>query len=241
MGIATTMRRALGGELPERYVPEFWLRTFRERVEESLRPGQAILDVGSGRAPAVPPAERPAGVHYVGLDISSAELAAAQEGSYDERVTGDVSRFIPELEGRFDLALSYQVFEHVKPLPAALGHIHRYLKPGGVMVAQLSGTFSVFGLLNRVVPSRFATWALERFLNRAPESVFPAFYDRCWHSALARALQPWPSVEIIPLYTGADYLAFVRPLQALYLGFEDLAWRGDRRNLASYYIIVART
>lgn len=240
MPVATTMRRALAGELPERYVPEFWLSTFRERLESSLRPGQAILDVGAGRAPTVTPAERPEGVRYVGLDISSAELAAAPDGSYDERVTGDVSQFIPEFEGRFDLALSYQVFEHVKPLPEALAHIHRYLKPGGVMVAQLSGTFSVFGLLNRVVPSSLATWGMERFLNRDPESVFPAFYDRCWHSALARALQPWTSAEIIPLYTGAGYFAFARPLQALYLGFEELAWRGDRRNLASYYIIVAR-
>ena len=234
------MRRALDGELPDRYVPEFWTRPFRERVEAALRPGQAILDVGSGRAPTVAPADRPADVHYVGLDISSSELDAAPEGSYDERVVGDVSRYAPALEDRFDLALSYQVFEHVKPLPAALSHVHGYLKPGGLMIAQLSGTFSMFGVLNRVVPDRLGKMAMEKLLKRDPESVFPAFYDRCWHSALARDLARWQSAEIVPLYTGAGYLAFARPLQALYLGFEELACRHDRRNLASYYIIVAR-
>jgi 2-polyprenyl-6-hydroxyphenyl methylase/3-demethylubiquinone-9 3-methyltransferase len=234
------MRRALDGELPERYVPEFWLRPFQERVRAEVRAGQAILDVGSGRAPTVPPVERPGNIRYVGLDISAGELAAAPAGSYDEAITGDIADFNPALERRFDLALSYQVFEHVRPLPAALESIRRYLKPGGRMVAQLSGTFSVFGIANRVVPPRLGVKAMEHLLNRDPESVFPAFYDRCWHSALARALEPWASAEVIPLYTGAGYLAFARPLQAVYLGFEELAWRGDRRNLASYYIIVAQ-
>lgn len=241
MPVLTAMRQALAGDLPERYVHEFWLRPFREQVHAALQPGQVVLDVGSGREVTVPPAERPDGGRYVGLDVSSGELGAAPAGSYDETVTGDVTTFIPGLEGRFDLALSYQVFEHVRPLPVALDHIRRYLKPGGRMVAQLSGTFSVFGLLNRVIPPRLGMKAMERFLNRDPESVFPAFYDRCWHSALERALERWESVEIIPLYTGAGYLGFARPLQALYLGFEDLAWRADWRNLASYYIIVARS
>src|SRR5918992_14177 len=143
------MRRALGGELPERYVPEFWLRPFQERVRAEVRAGQAILDVGSGRAPTLPLLERPGDIRYVGLDISAGELAAAPAGSYDEAITGDVADFEPALERRFDLALSYQVFEHVRPLPAALENIRRYLKPGGRMVAQLSGTFSVFGVANR--------------------------------------------------------------------------------------------
>lgn len=234
------MRRALAGELPERYVPEFWLRPFQARVDAELRPGQEILDVGSGRTPTVPPAGRPDGARYVGLDISAGELAAAPEGSYDEQIVGDVSEPNPSLAGRFDLVLSYQVFEHVKPLPAALDHVRSYLKPDGVMVAQLSGAFSMFGLLNRVVPEALAKKAMNRLLKRDPESVFPAHYDHCWHSALVRALRPWRSAEIVPLHTGAGYLAFARPLQALYLGYEELAVARDKRNLASYYIIVAR-
>jgi SAM-dependent methyltransferase len=234
------MRDALRGRLPPRYVREFWWEPFHERVLAELAPGQAILDVGSGRAPTVPPAERLDGSSYVGLDLSAAELATAPAGSYDQMVTGDVSERMPALDGQFDLAVSYQVFEHVRRLPAALDNIRHYLRPGGVMVAQLSGAFSLFGLGNRAVPASLGVKAMERFLHRDPETVFPAHYDRCWDSALRRDMASWQEVEIMPLYTGAGYLGFARSLQALYIGFEELAYRRDRRNLASYYVIVAR-
>jgi SAM-dependent methyltransferase len=144
-----------------------------------------------------------------------------------------------DLVGRFDLIVSNQVFEHVKPLDAALQNLRAYLAPGGVLVAKLSGAFSVFALANRVVPHRVAVWGLHHFLGHEPERVFPAHYDACWDSALRRLTADWSRVEIEPLYMGAEYLEWARPAQALYLGAEEVIARRDVRNLASYYVITA--
>ncbi len=55
--------------------------------------------------------------HYIGLDISRGELELAPAGSYDELRVADITQSSAHLEGSCDLALSYQVLEHVKPLP----------------------------------------------------------------------------------------------------------------------------
>ena len=224
--------------LPRRY-QEPWRAPFERRVDACLRPGMAILDVGAGRHPTIPPDRRPAGVRYVGLDISAAELAAATPGSYDEQWVADATRRVVGLSDRFDLVVSWQVLEHVKPLYAAIENFRAYLRPGGVFIAQFSGTFSYFGLTNRVVPDGVTAWLVNRFTDRPAESVFPAAYDRCWDSALRRILRPWSSVEVVPRYTGAAYLQFLPPAQRAYLVYENWAMRSGRRDLATHYIVEA--
>lgn len=237
--IRAVMRDALRDELPPRYDGEFWHEHFDAAVRARLRPGKRILDLGSGAKPAVPPERRPEGVEYVGLDISRHELERAPRGSYDSFHVADAVVAQPELEGRFDLVLSYLVMEHVKPLSAVVENTRAYLVPGGVMVSQLAGAFSLFAGLNRLVPHRVAVWGMERLLHRDPESVFPAHYNRCWHSALQPMFSNWSEAQIEPLYTSAGYLAFARPAQALYLGVEEWWVRRGMRNLAAYYLITA--
>jgi SAM-dependent methyltransferase len=141
------------------------------------------------------------------------------------------------LEDRFDLIVSWQVFEHVKPLDAAMDNLRTYLRPNGRLVAQFSGAFSVFGLINRVVPQRLGCWAMEHLLGRPPETVFPAYYHRCWYRALTSMLSSWQSFEIVPRYVGAGYFRFSRVLQRLYLAYEDRVAR-ERPNLATHYVIA---
>ena len=231
---------AADAHLPSRYRnPQPLKEAFARRIEPALAPGVSILDVGAGRTPAVPFPARPAGCRYVGLDLSRPELEAAPPGSYDEICVGDASVRLPQLEGRFDLVLSYHALEHVRPLARTLDNLHAYLRPGARMVSLLAGTFAAFALVNRVVPERAGVLLMQRLLGRDPETVFDAHYDRCWDGALRRLLRSWASVEIEPFYLGARYFAFSPPLQRLYVRYEDWALSHGHRNLATHYLIDA--
>ncbi|HLB22616.1 MAG TPA: methyltransferase domain-containing protein, partial [Dehalococcoidia bacterium] len=139
----------------------------------------------------------------------------------------------------FDLVVSFQVFEHVKPLDVAFDNMRAYLKPGGLAIVQMSATWSVFGMINQVVPQSLAVWLLRKATGRSKESVFPAPYHKCSNSALEEILRPWSRSEIRPLYLGADYFKFFGPLARAYVLYENWAMRGGHRNLASHYLVQA--
>jgi SAM-dependent methyltransferase len=232
-------RKAAGSYLPERY-SEPWLDAFINRALRHLEPGMSVLDIGPGRRPALEPQRRPINVHYAGLDISEAELVLAPSGSYDEIIVGDIADLVPGLAGRFDLVVSWQVLEHVKSLDAAFANIHSYLKPGGWFVGQFSGAFSLFGLVNRLVPQTLGVLAMQKLLGRHPDTIFPAYYHHCWHGKVCELLADWKVVEVLPRYRGASYLRFAPALQRAYLLFEDWAESGKHANLATHYLVDAR-
>lgn len=118
------------GELPARYHTR-WQDPFEDGIRARLREGMTLLDVGSGRNPTLAVGERPPNTTYLGLDVSGDELERAGPGAYDEVVVADAAKCVPQLVGRVDLVVSWQVLEHVKPLGIALDHLHSYLKPGG--------------------------------------------------------------------------------------------------------------
>ncbi|HZP28168.1 MAG TPA: class I SAM-dependent methyltransferase [Acidimicrobiia bacterium] len=237
-GVVDTMRSALRGELPERYVrpfdAEFW-----DVLRAELRPDLTILDIGSGRRPTIPVGDRAGTTRYVGLDISRTELEAAPDGSYDEIVVSDAAVFRPELADRFDLAVSFQVFEHLDAVDVAFETLRRYLKPGGVLVTQFSARYSIFGIVNRMLPHRVSKELLVRLLHRDPATIFPAPYDHCTYPALREILAPWSDWEITPLYLAGQYFNFSRVAKAAYVGLEQQLYERDVRNLATYYIVRA--
>jgi 2-polyprenyl-6-hydroxyphenyl methylase/3-demethylubiquinone-9 3-methyltransferase len=228
----------LSARIPSRY--EYHpADQFADAIRPRLRPGIAILDVGSGRRPAIDPAARPAGSRYVGLDISASELSRAADDAYTETVVADVSTALPQLDRRFDLLVSWQVLEHVASTERALANMHRYLRPGGALVAVLSGRFAVYGVVNRLVPDRLARWSLRTFLGRDPASVYTAHYDRCDHRGLTELLASWRTAQVTPIYQGGAYLNFAKPVRAAYLSYESWAVRSGRTNLATHYLVVA--
>jgi SAM-dependent methyltransferase len=227
------------GRLPGRYDHRMQ-DVFLQRLDAVRRPGQAVLDVGAGRAPTIAPEDRPAGWTYTGLDIDDAELRAAPPGAYDGAIVHDLTVPRPELDGAFDLVLSWQVLEHVRPLDAALEGIRRVLRPGGTLIAQLSGGRSLHGVGSRVLPHRVRSRAMHRLIGAVEEEKFPTAFDRCSSSALQRMLAPWESAEITPFYRAAPYLGFARPLQRAYLAYENAIAARDVRGLATHYLVVAR-
>jgi arsenite methyltransferase len=113
----------------------------RKLVYEALgaKPGDRILDAGCG--PGFYTRELldqvgPEG-SVTGIDQSPQMLAVARRRSqgfgnvaFEE---GDATA-LPVDSGRFDRALSVQVLEYVRDVPAALAEMHRALRPGGRVV-----------------------------------------------------------------------------------------------------------
>lgn len=239
-GPARTVRDAVRRRLPPRYETDLWDLRLRARLAEVLRPGMEILDLGAGRRPTIPRDQRPEGVRYVGLDLAVEELELAEPGSYDETVISAAEDRVSVLEGRFDLCISFFALEHVRSTASVLDNAHAYLRPGGLLLAQLSGSRSPFSLANRLLPRRISRALLRRTHGRDPDSVFPAYYDRCTHSQLLELLSGWSEAEVMPLCTGAPYVLFSRPLTAAYIAYEEWVYRTDRRDLSPYYLVIAR-
>jgi len=225
------------GRLPVRYEMPI-MRPFLERMHSLLEPGVRILDVGAGFSPTLATEERPERCHYAGLDISRQELEGAAPGSYDELLVHDITTPLVA-EEPFDLVLSWQVFEHLRPLDAAVENLRRVLRPGGTLVAQLSGGFAVFAIGARVIPHRLRVLLMERALDMPADLKFPTHYDSCYASALERMLAPWSTRCLLPLYRGAGYFKFSNALQQAYVTYESLVARRPMSQLATHYLISA--
>jgi SAM-dependent methyltransferase len=226
------------GLLPDRYARQMQDEFF-ERARPLLVNGVAVLDVGAGRYPTIAPADRPDGCRYAGLDIEPEELEAAGPDSYDESIVADITTPLGRDE-EFDLVLSWQVLEHVTPLADAIENLRRSLRPGGTLLAQLTGSNAAFAAVGRLLPQRAKLWMTTRLLGHREEEKFPTQYDRSSHRALARMLEPWSRFEIVPFYRGATYFRFSRPLTRAYLAYESAIERRRARNLATHYLVVAQ-
>ncbi len=236
--VRAAVRGAWAGELPERYEVN-WQAPFHREVLPLLLPRTSVLDVGGGQSPSVSRAMLPPDCVYVGLDSSERELDLAPADAYDERIVADITVPIAALQNRFDIVVSWQVLEHVKPLSAALENIHSYLRPGGRFVAMLSGRASAFAVINRLLPHRIGGALVAAVMNRPGETVHRAYYDDCYYTALERRLSAWSDSEITSEYRGASYFGFSRLAQTAYIAYEETVYRRGARNLATHYRLTA--
>lgn len=239
---AWAARETMRGQLPPRYTAygRSWRADFMDLVKPALCTGATVLDVGAGRRPVLLPSERPAGLKYIGLDVLQSELDAAPVASYDEAIAADVSEHLQRLDKQFDLIVSWQVFEHLPSVPAALDNFYEYLKPGGLAVISLSGRYSLFGLINMLLPRRVGVRIVSHVMRRDPSTVFPAYYDHCYRSALDRLVQHWSATHIVSAWAGAMYLRTVKPLQSAYVFYEEWAAATRHEDLATHYFMQLR-
>jgi ubiquinone/menaquinone biosynthesis C-methylase UbiE len=105
----------------------------------ALRPGEQVLDIGSGpgllvaeMAEAVGPSGR-----VTGLEISDSMLALGRRRCAHPSIRQRVAFVkadavaLPFPDGTFDVAVSTQVYEYIADLKAAFAELHRVLRPGG--------------------------------------------------------------------------------------------------------------
>ena len=109
------------------------------RAALALRPGEAVLDIGSG--PGFLAAEMAAEVgpsgRISGIDISETMITIARErwaksglATQVDFQLGDATK-LPFPDATFDAVVSTQVYEYVTDLFAALAEVNRVLRPGG--------------------------------------------------------------------------------------------------------------
>jgi SAM-dependent methyltransferase len=101
-----------------------------------LRPGERVLDIGSGPgylAVSMARAVGPTGAVH-GVDPSPAMNAIARARGADIpwlRIDDGDALALPYSDDTFDVAVSTQVYEYVADVPRALGELRRVLRPGG--------------------------------------------------------------------------------------------------------------
>ncbi|MET0962446.1 MAG: cyclopropane-fatty-acyl-phospholipid synthase family protein [Noviherbaspirillum sp.] len=106
------------------------------------KPGQRILEIGCGWGGFAEVAAREAGVEVLGVTLSPAQLAYAQErmrrAGLDGQVTLELRDYRDLGEQKFDHVVSIEMFEAVgeRWWPAYFQALQRLLKPGGIAVVQ---------------------------------------------------------------------------------------------------------
>lgn len=220
-----------------------WQRFERaaDALIRTLPDGATVLDLGGGRRCVYAGSVQPPGrVKLVAVDISADELALNRDVS--ETCVADVAAGLPLPDGSVDLILSRALLEHVQGVPAAIRHMARVLKPGGVALHLVPCRYSLFGMAARLLPFDLLVRLVHLVMPWTRGYVeFPVHYDHCYPQALENEFRTagFSHVEAWitwaqPGYFEAAYPAFL--LHALY----EWAVRHLRlRNLAAYAVVQA--
>jgi SAM-dependent methyltransferase len=158
----------------------------------NLRPGQVVLDIGGGKeCPFVPYLDDRRTHLIVALDFSEGELR--RNPLPGSKVVADAAaQGFPFRDGSADLVVSRAVVEHINDTAVFFRNCAYVLRPGSVMIHAFSGRFAPFALMNQLFPNR-VTRRLIRYLHpywRVEGNYgFPAFYGRCYFSAMTELLR----------------------------------------------------
>jgi ubiquinone/menaquinone biosynthesis C-methylase UbiE len=221
--------------------PAFY-RHYDDLVGEAaaaLEPGSAVVDLGGGRKCSfADQVDRSNGTRIVAVDISDEELRA--NDSVDETVVADVSAGLPFSDGMVSLLVSRTLLEHVRDVPAAIGHIGRVTGAGGRTIHLVPCRNSLFAIAARIVPWRFAKRLVHLLLPASQGVVeFEPFYDHCEPEELERLFRAagFDEVRVEVCWAQADYFYAFFPLFLMVWGYQSLLKRLGVRRLAAYAIV----
>jgi SAM-dependent methyltransferase len=203
---------------------------------------QTVVDVGGGKHCSFCKYRDPdMGTKIVAVDISAEEMEHNDE--VDEKRVADVTQSFPFQNGEVDLIVSSSVLEHLENLDGFVMSSRRALKDYGYSIHLLPCRFAPFALINQILPKGFSRKLLFFFFpERKGFAGFPAFYDKCYYSAIKPAFEKrgFEVVEMHLNYYQSEYFNFFVPLFVMSALYEVLLQAIGAKNLCAYIIIVAR-
>jgi SAM-dependent methyltransferase len=207
----------------------------------ALPAGATVLDLGGGRRCVYAGSVEPPGrVRLVAVDVSAEELAL--NGDVSDTRVADVAAGLPMPDGSVDLILSRALLEHVQGVPAAIGHMARVLKPGGVALHLVPCRYSLFGLAARLLPFGPLVRLVHLVMPWTREQVeFPVVYDHCYPQALEREFRAagFSRVESWLTWAQPGYFEAAYPAFLLHALYESAVRHLRLRKLAAYTVVRA--
>lgn len=128
-------------------------------------------------------------VHYIGLDISETAIRRCNERGI-QALVHDLDYPAPFADNSFDVAISFEVLEHLFQPEVVLRDIHRVLKPGGVALITVPNVVYLANrlllLLGRFLANFPAIWRFARISRLVGLASAPLkSLGRYWPSLLA--------------------------------------------------------
>lgn len=206
-----------------------------------LEPGSAIVDLGGGRyCPFAAEVDRSQGTRIIAVDIAQTELDANE--TVDEVRVADVAAGLPFADGEVSLLVSRTLLEHVKGVPAAIGHIGRVVAPGGRTIHLIPCRNALFALAARAIPWRVAKPVVDLLVPSAKGVIeFEPYYDSCEPQTLERLFREvgFSRVQVQVCWSQADYFQAFFPVFLIVWVYQALLRRLGIRWLAAYAIVDA--
>lgn len=146
-----------------------------------------LLDAGCGRHAR--PLDLPDNCYVVGIDISKDALAA--NANLDEKILGNLETYrLPA--NTFDVAVCWDVLEHLRQPRLALDNIAQSLKPGGKMIVGIPNVLSPKGLVTKFTPHRFHVFVYKTVFKFSKAGApgygpFPTYLRWCLRPSAIRA------------------------------------------------------
>lgn len=210
---------------------------------DSIRPGDAIADIGGGKKPArilLGFGGKEDYRLYDGFDIDMEELDQARDlytNVYQLDITKDVGRFM----GVYDKVICKSTLEHVLDEEAAMRGLASLLKDGGELYIMVPYRYACFAMLNRVLPNDLKKRILHYLFPNKVGDGFPAYYLNCTASKMRESAEKAGlSFDGINKFYYSTYFTFFFPFYLVWRAITGIQYLFDRDYCERFEILFKK-